>query len=179
MTGVLPSQDIIERCTIPASYADKKQSTDSVKNYSLIENANLTFCLQPASYELRVKQYIQDDSSLIIDIPEGGVEILPGEFFIFGSFENVNLPKDLCASLYLRSSLARKGLLPWSQGFVDPGYRGHLTFTLFNCTKNKIVVRSMDKLCHIVFYHLSNHSDLEYDGAYQDSDGPRLSKELP
>ncbi len=113
-----------------------------------------TECQQPASYDLRTAE----DYTL-----ERGMMTL------VATMEWVELPRDLAATLRCRSSYARRGLL-LSGGFVDPGFRGHLTLCLVNMGAESVSVRAGDRIVQMIFSEVSDGDEI-YNGRYQDSNG--------
>ena len=73
-----------------------------------------------------------EDLTEIVEIGDDAPFILhPGEFVLGSTLENIELPDDLVARLEGKSSLGRIGLVIHSTaGFVDPGWKGHLTLEL-------------------------------------------------
>jgi dCTP deaminase len=109
---------------------------------------------QPASYDLRACE----------------TTVLPrGECRLVASIERVELPEDLAGTLRCRSSFARRGVL-LGGGFVDPGFRGHLTLCLTNAGREEIHVQEGDRVVQIVLHEVLN-ADRAYAGRYQDSVG--------
>ena len=54
----------------------------------------------------------------------------PGQFCLGNTWEEVTLPDDVVGRLEGKSSLGRLGLVIHSTaGYVDPGFRGHLTLS--------------------------------------------------
>ena len=107
-------------------------------------------CIQPASVDVHLdksllvfrnsrRPYIdvrqsQDGLTEMTEIG-GDVPFMlhPGEFVLGSTMENIELPDDLVARLEGKSSLGRIGLLIHSTaGYVDPGWKGHLTLELSN-----------------------------------------------
>lgn len=135
-------------------------------------------CLGPATYELRIGS---------IQLIEGGAETVlkPGEEFVMkpaasvliGTVEEVNLPDDLAGLLFLKSSLGRAGYIPWSQGYVDPGYRGSLTIALHNFAGKIQIFEGHQKICHLVFIKLTSKTQNPYEGLYSDSRGATGTKQ--
>ena len=156
MPGIIPSQEIAAR----------------VEAENIIENADLTGRLSPASYELRAGTFINAESRAAHSIPDPGGQIFPRYFALIGTIEKVNMPRDLAGTLYLKSSLGRIGLTPWSQGFVDPGYSGVLTIALHNPYNQFIIIGREQPICHIVFHELSHEAERGYEGEYQGASGP-------
>lgn len=111
-------------------------------------------CQQPASYDLRAAQ----DYTL-----ERGVMTL------IATMEWVELPGDIAATLRCRSSYARRGLL-LSGGFVDPGFRGHLTLCLLNMGQESVPISASDRIVQMIFSEVTVGDDV-YNGRYQDSYG--------
>jgi dCTP deaminase len=66
-------------------------------------------------------------------------EILPGEFVLATTLEEIKVPTKLTATLYPRSSLNRKGLAVDLSGVIDAGYQGKLIIPLMNKTQNQVV----------------------------------------
>ena len=114
---------------------------------------------QPASYDLRSTEsaIIKKESLTLI-----------------ASKEWVELPSDLAATIRCRSSFARRGIF-LSGGFVDPGFRGHLTLCLFNCGGDDISVQEGERVVQMVFHEV-NGTCTEYSGRYQDSQGVVLAR---
>lgn len=111
-------------------------------------------CQQPASYDLRAAE----DYTL-----ERGMMTL------VASMEWVELPGDLAATLRCRSSYARRGVL-LSGGFVDPGFRGHLTLCLGNMGAETVHIGAGDRVVQMILSEVTP-GDSIYNGRYQDSYG--------
>ena len=109
---------------------------------------------QPASYDLRAS-----DPSII----------RMGTLTLIASKEWVELPSDIAATLRCRSSFARRGVFI-SGGFVDPGFRGHLTLCLFNCGGEDVSVKEGERVIQMVFHEVDGTGP-GYSGQYQDSHG--------
>ena len=106
--------------------------------------------LQPSSFDVRLDRFFrlfdnhkypyidpseqQDDLTRLIEVaPDEAFILHPGEFVLGSTFEFVTLPNDIAARLEGKSSLGRLGLLTHSTaGFVDPGFKGHVTLELSN-----------------------------------------------
>ena len=74
---------------------------------------------------------------------EDGIPFMlhPGEFVLGSTLEHIELPSHLVARLEGKSSLGRIGLLIHSTaGYVDPGWKGHLTLELSNVSSLPITL---------------------------------------
>jgi len=153
-TGILPSQ-LIRRLT---------------RESKLIENCKFKDCLSPASYELRVGSYSEMGQRKDL-LPGEFLEIPSCSFVLLGTIEQVRLPLDILGMMYLRSTYARLGLMPWFQGLVDPGYKGFLTVVLHNPMPEPIIVSHGQRICHLVFEKLLEPAERGYSGSYMRSSG--------
>lgn len=112
-------------------------------------------CLNGAGYDLRV---------------ETEVMISPGQHQLVATMERVELGDDIAATLHIRSSLARAGIIA-SLALVDPGFRGQLTISLHNAGTEPYVMKKGDRFLQIIFHSLSTKTQRTYRGRYQDSQG--------
>lgn len=83
--------------------------------------------LQPASYDL-ILDHIMDFEGLVYYHHI----LAPKEFILGSTKEKVNIPDFLVARIEGKSSLARKGLMVHTAGFIDPGFEGNLTLEITN-----------------------------------------------
>ena len=116
--------------------------------------------LNPAGYDLR-------SSSEVV--------IKPKQYELTATLERVELGLDVTASLHIRSSLAREGVIG-SFAVVDPGFRGQLTLNLHNDGEKEITIRRGEPIVQIVFHRLGSPARKGYSGIYQNSRGVVPSK---
>lgn len=109
---------------------------------------------QPASYDLRAADNVLLEKNTCK---------------LISSLEWVGLPRDLAGTLRCRSSLGRRGVL-LGAGFVDPGFRGHLTLCLTNMGATDIEIPKHERVVQMVLQEVKGSTQL-YDGRYQDSEG--------
>ena len=98
------------------------------------------------------------------------ITINPGEQILATTFEIVNLPQDITANIWLRSTLYRSGIV-LSGGNIAPGYCGTLTFTFFNSGKCPVEIELGARIVHILFSRVEG-SGSKYRGQWQ---GGRVS----
>ncbi len=107
--------------------------------------------------------------------------IHPGEFVLASLKEFVSIPANLVGRLEGRSSLGRLGLMVHSTaGYVDPGFRGHLTLELANVGKLPVKLYPGMRICQIVFENMTSPAAAPYgtkEGSkYQDEIGATQSR---
>ena len=156
-------------------------------------------CIQPASVDVHLdrrflvfrnsrRPYIdvrEDVSDLMemVEIEDETPFILhPGDFVLASTLEHVELPDDLVARLEGKSSLGRIGLLIHSTaGYVDPGWKGHLTLELSNVANLPIALHYGMKIGQISYLRLSTAADNPYGSPslgskYQSQKDPTASR---
>ncbi len=91
--------------------------------------------------------------------------IKPGEFYLMQTVEKVNLPENIVAIPYPRSTLLRSGV--WLLATqIAPGYSGILTFGLKNMGGSKFKVDMGARVAHVIFYEIAGKG-VSYRGQWQ------------
>lgn len=138
-------------------------------------------CIQPASVDVHldskllvfktwrhpfyidVKQNLDDLNELVGINEENPFLLNPGEFVLGSTLESITLPDDIVGRLEGKSSLGRIGLLIHSTaGYVDPGWRGHLTLELSNVAKLPVTLYCGMKIGQISFLRLTSAAENLY-----------------
>ena len=136
-------------------------------------------CIQPASVDVHLDKHIlvfrnsrrpfidvREDLSDLTEMEEIGEQpfmLHPGEFVLGSTLESIKIPDDLVARLEGKSSLGRIGLLIHSTaGYVDPGWKGHLTLELSNVANLPITLYHGMKIGQLSFLQLSTPADVPY-----------------
>lgn len=137
--------------------------------------------LQPASYDLTLGPY-----ATFIDQPNGpwvekfdgpGLHyyLNPDQFVLLSTVERVTLGASHAGQVAGKSTLARKGLIIESAGFVDPGFSGQLTLEVKNIGPNPIVLTAGMPIAQIVFFQMTRPASNPYSAErnhYQGQTGP-------
>lgn len=156
-------------------------------------------CIQPASVDVHLDKQIlvfRNSRRPFIDIREDMSDLTemeevdddrpfmlhPGEFVLGSTLERIELPEDLVARLEGKSSLGRLGLLIHSTaGYVDPGWKGHLTLELSNVSNLPITLYYSMKIGQISYLRLTTPADNLYgsealSSKYQGQTSPTASR---
>lgn len=128
---------------------------ECVEDGSLVIHPFDDSCLCGAGYDLR----LSEDTSIPI-----------GQHKLVATLERVELGEGLVGTLYLKSTLARAGVIG-SLALVDPGFRGQLTVSLFNAGQKPFNMKGGDRFLQVVFHRLGVKTARPYAGKYQDSQG--------
>lgn len=137
-------------------------------------------CIQPASVDVHldhrllvfrnsrrpyidIKQDLEDLTEPVEVAAEAPFILHPGEFVLGSTLEHIEVPEDLVARLEGKSSLGRIGLLIHSTaGYVDPGWKGHLTLELSNVSKLPITLYYGMKIGQLSFLRLTTPAERLY-----------------
>lgn len=115
-----------------------------------------------------------------VEIPDDGIVITPGQFFLAHSVEEFNLPDNISGQFILRSSMARCGLNHLMAGWADAGFnKSKLTFEFHNVTKHhSLRVRKGMRVGQMIFSQHSPAGDDSYavKGRYNSSSSVVASK---
>jgi dCTP deaminase len=120
-----------------------------------------TECLGPWTYDLRLGKevYISSDKTLTKLQDGDSIVIEPGEFALLMTWERLNVPQSHVAFISLRFSHALKGLVNISGFHVDPGFRGHIVFSVYNAGPRPVVLRSGEKVFMLVVADLDGKAE--------------------
>jgi dCTP deaminase len=110
--------------------------------------------LRKPMLELTEPMDIADDRPFILH---------PGEFVLGSTLEHIEVPDDIVARLEGKSSLGRIGLLIHSTaGYVDPGWKGHLTLELTNVSRLPVTLYYGMRIGQISFLEMTTPVDRPY-----------------
>ncbi len=136
--------------------------------------------IQPASVDIRLDRKIRvfrnyhqpyidlrrpsEELTEIVEIVDDIPFILhPNEFVLGSTLEYIGVPDYLVARLEGKSSLGRLGLLIHSTaGYVDPGWKGHLTLELRNVANLPITLYYGMRIGQISFTRLTAPAERPY-----------------
>jgi dCTP deaminase len=85
-----------------------------------------------------------------------------GETAFIETAEKLNVPKDIAGFGFPPASTAVKGILMTNPGHIDPGFKGHLTFTLINMGKEPFTIRCGDILFSTLWVKLTCNVEKDY-----------------
>ncbi len=154
-------------------------------------------CVQPSSYDLHLLGEVRVfdnyeaaeidvrkmmDVTRKVKIGSKGFVLHPGEFILGSTVERFEIPTDLAGILEGKSSLGRIGLIVHATaGFIDPGYKGQLTFDITNLSKMPIRIYKEMKIAQILFIRMTQkvgvaYGDKRLGSKYHGQKGPTASK---
>ena len=155
--------------------------------------------IQPASVDVRLDRTVlvfRNSRLPYIDVRQNAEDLTekleieadipfmlhPGEFVLGSTLEHIELPDDLVSRVEGKSSLGRLGLLIHSTaGYVDPGFKGHLTLELSNVSNLPITLYYGMKIGQLSYVRLTTSAEYPYGSPqlgskYQGQTDPTASK---
>lgn len=130
--------------------------------------------LTPNGYDLTVSEVYYRDPEAKVTIGQAYLD--PGMWCLVSTNERIEMPPDLGANLWLRTTFLRKGLMG-GFGMVDAGFKGTLTVSMANAGPERIAIPIGERLFQIVFLKLSSPPGKLYEersGTYQGQNGVTL-----
>lgn len=125
----------------------KDEIAKRIKEDNLIIDAHLENgepVVEPASYDLRAgiiiwkesgnnKEIMRKDFDPLLPLDKQDmVTIQPGQVMFIITREMVNMPLDLCGTVYAKNEFSRAGILLFTTGHVDPGIQCPIVIRLVN-----------------------------------------------
>jgi deoxycytidine triphosphate deaminase len=118
----------------------------------------LTSNFESCSYDLRIGAVFIGDKIISQNHQQNNnwnIEVKPSEIVTIITIEEVNLPKDICATVFALNSLSSTGFLILNPGHIDPGYKGPISICGINLSKETKVLSVGSKIFTIIFDRLS------------------------
>lgn len=137
-----------------------------------IDNGNLRIDplepknIEPASYDLRAGRALVARRG-VVDLRNEAIVLRHGDWAELESLETMDLPLNLAATVGVRSSLTRRGLVWFGGPQFDPGYQGKAYISVFNASSNPIELTHGMNFATAIFYRLIKNASRSYAGRYQ------------
>jgi dUTP pyrophosphatase len=106
----------------------------------------------------------------IADTPDAVFTVKPGDYLLFQTIEQINLPSNLFAYIRPRTTLIRSGI-PLETAFVSPNYQGRLTVGMKHQGLMDVEIQMGFRILCIAFFPIEGNA-VPYRGVWQ---GDRVS----
>lgn len=105
-------------------------------------------------------------------VPKGEhIKIPPGQFALLLTKETISIPDVAIGFISIKSKLKLKGLINVSGFHVDPGFCGHLKFSVYNAGNQTLELEPGQKLFLLWFSELDRKTKHVYKGDRLNQDG--------
>ncbi len=108
--------------------------------------------LEGASYDMRLgPQYIKGGEIETLTESKPSLKLLPGEFAVLRTLEELNMPANLVGHNGIMSPWAKRGLVSLFSPQIDPGFCGFLIVPVFNAGDGPIALTYKESLFTVEF----------------------------
>ena len=140
-----------------------------------IDCAAYTLAIGPEVYVSPSDQTVDPTTVTIRKLGDGeAFTILPGQFAFVLTEEIVSVPADALAFISIRAKTKFRGLVNVSGFHVDPGYRGQLTFAVFNAGPVPVHLKRGQSIFLIWFASLDRETAYKKDDTIHKGIDPEL-----
>lgn len=136
------------------------------------EQIRMTEIVQPHEEKAKHNGMSYGESSCgydirIGDLPHGEFEwtLLRGDFILAGTFEQFDMPLNVCGIVHDKSTWVRQGLTVQNT-VLEPSWCGFLTLELINHGRKPLTVRVGDPIAQVIFHRIEGRVE-PYKGKYQ------------
>lgn len=134
---------------------------------------------QVKSEKIILGSKVPDDFYETINITDTTFSLSPGESILAQSYESFNIPTNMVAVIFEKYSIKLLGLVVSPASYMNPGYKGRLSFLITNHSKSPIQLVAGHKFCQLAIAELTSESIKPYnkqDGNYMGSKDVHISK---
>ena len=138
-------------------FPDLKETKKSKEYTNIINNQ-----IKGSSIELRLgnEVYLSGDKEFNKLDSQTTVKVSPGNFAILLTYETVYVPPEYMAFLSIRRKFKDMGLVNISGFHVDPGFKGKITFSVYNAGPSDIYLRHRESIFIIFYADLSSETTM-------------------
>lgn len=156
--SVLNDDSIQAAVATAPSLASGVDSTDTGKRSSKI---------QPASLDLTIGQIyvpgrMADKLGGINNPYRKSLALEQGHTAFVVTKEELDIPNDVAAIGFPPSSVSRDGLLMTNPGHVDPGYKGHMSFTVINMGRKPYELQVGARIVTLIFMSMNRSASVPF-----------------
>ncbi len=95
-------------------------------------------------------------------------EIRPSSIVTMLTLESVQLPNNICATVFPMNRFSSKGLLILNPGHIDPGFNGPISICAINLSNETIRLKLRDDIFTIIFESLNGETDPYANNTYDE-----------
>lgn len=118
---------------------------------------------------------IPEDVVNPIELDDAGLLLQPKTAVLASSAERIEMPRGYMGLLQTKGSLARLCVsLHFSDGQIDPGFKGRITFEIFNASDFTIRIRKFQAVGNLYILKATTKRHDLYSGRYLDAEGPTI-----
>jgi len=131
--------------------------------------------IQPASVDLRIaNEVMKVEGQNCIEFGKevkyrktisDKITLEPKTHILVRTIEYTGLPNNVAGIIKLRSSLSRIGVMLNNAGWIDPGFKGTITLSMFNSNNIPVKIKTGERFVQLILIRLDKESS-GYSGKY-------------
>lgn len=157
--SVLNDDSIQAAVATAPSLASGVDSTDTGKRNSKIQPASLDLTIG----EIYVPGRKAHELGGINNPYRKSLALEQGHTAFVVTKEELDIPNDVAAIGFPPSSVSRDGLLMTNPGHVDPGYKGHMSFTVINMARKPYELQVGARIVTLIFMSMNRSASVPFD----------------
>lgn len=164
--GLLSDQDLVEALSFGEISVERLlEDQVTYENFkpSLEDLDNKRCAVQPASIDFTIGRiYAPEDDDSVVVPARAGLDLLPGHTVIVETRERVTLTRSIGAFGFPPAGVSINSILMTNPGHVDPGYFGHLRFTLINMGRRPYILSQGERIASMLFFRMPRPALKDY-----------------
>lgn len=154
---------------------DRQNCFDETCIQLSLGNSYISLCPSSGNDILTYGESIPEQYIIQNDINDDGIVLNPKTAVLAASAESIFMPQGYIGLLQTKGSLARLLVsLHFSDGQIDPGFKGKVTFEIFNASDFKIRLRKLQPVGNLYVLKTSTKKHKLYCGKYAKAKGPTI-----
>lgn len=119
--------------------------------------------IQPASLDLTIGDiYVPQKDMDDVLTAQTGYELPAGHTAVILSKQRIKLCGSLGAFGFPPAEISSRGILMTNPGHIDPGFNGHLRFTVINMGRKAFTLRDGEPIVTLLLFRLSGNAHRDY-----------------
>lgn len=164
-------RQLVNKHSIVDNLRDVEETCIELKLHHIVKRITPAKANRTLKYGERIPNaWIKDE-----DIKSKGLCIKPYEALLACSSQIVFIPQGYMGMIQTKGSLARLFVfIHFSDSQVDSGYRGRITFEMFNAATFNVLLHEGQKVANLYILPVSDKNVKPYKGKYNNADEPTI-----
>lgn len=164
-------KELVEKYKVVEDVRDVEETCIELRLYKIIKK----LCTTNGIGTIRYGEKIPEECIEREDITEKGLIIKPQETVLACSSQRIFIPQGYMGMIQTKGSLARLFVFAQCSGFqIDSGFKGRVTFELYNASKFDILLQKNQKVANLYLMPVSDKNVKLYEGKYNNADEPTI-----
>jgi hypothetical protein len=166
-------RELVQKHNIVENVNDVDETCIELRLHKVIRRFHITNTIDTLKYgdpipkEIGIKETVGNE----------GLTLKPNETVLACSKQQIFLPQGFMGMVQTKGSLARMFVFAQcSDSQIDSGFRGRVTFELFNASPFNIIINKGQKIANLYIMMGSDKNVKKYQGKYNLADEPTLQK---